>query len=76
MANHLRMAMIQAIVTLHQRGWSKRRIARELRADWNFCARCFRIRLCSQDVRFPLPGWPGAYNRRSTVALMLKFETE
>ena len=33
MANHLRMAMIQAIVTLHQRGWSNRRIARELGVD-------------------------------------------
>ena len=33
MANHLRMAMIHAILTLHQRGWSKRRIARELGVD-------------------------------------------
>ena len=33
MANHLGMAMIHAILTLHQRGWSKRRIARELGVD-------------------------------------------
>ena len=39
MANHLRMAMIQAIVTLHQRGWSARRIARELGVDRGAVAR-------------------------------------
>jgi transposase len=33
MSNHLGMAMIHAILTLHQRGWSKRRIARELGVD-------------------------------------------
>jgi transposase len=33
MANHLKVAMIHAIVMLHQRGWSKRRIARELGVD-------------------------------------------
>ena len=30
MANLLRMALIETIFTLHQRGWSQRRIAREL----------------------------------------------
>lgn len=30
MANRLKMAMIQSIITLHKRGWSGRRIAREL----------------------------------------------
>src|SRR5271170_1317142 len=33
MANHLDMANIDSIVTLHQRGWSQRRIARELGID-------------------------------------------
>jgi transposase len=33
MANHLKMAMIQAILTLHGRGWSRRKIARELGID-------------------------------------------
>jgi len=33
MANRLKMAMIHAILTLHQRGWSQRRIARELGVD-------------------------------------------
>jgi len=30
MANQLKMAMVNAILTLKQRGWSQRRIAREL----------------------------------------------
>ena len=30
MANQLRMARVQSIITLHEHGWSHRRIAREL----------------------------------------------
>jgi transposase len=30
MANHLTMALVETILSLHQRGWSQRRIAREL----------------------------------------------
>lgn len=33
MANHLQMAKVNAIMTLHARGWSSRRIARELGVD-------------------------------------------
>ena len=33
MANQLKVAMYQSIITLHQRGWSRRRIARELGLD-------------------------------------------
>src|SRR6516162_2147470 len=33
MANHLSMATIDFVLTLHQRGWSHRRIARELNID-------------------------------------------
>jgi len=33
MANQLKMAMVNAILTLQQRGWSQRRIARELGID-------------------------------------------
>ncbi len=33
MANHLNMAEIEAILTLHQQGWSKRKIAKELNID-------------------------------------------
>jgi transposase len=33
MANRLKMALIETIQSLHQRGWSQRRIARELKVD-------------------------------------------
>jgi transposase len=39
MANHLSMANIDFIVTLHQRGWSQRRIARQLDIDRETVAR-------------------------------------
>jgi transposase len=39
MANHLDMANIDSIVILHQRGWSQRRIARELGLDRETVAR-------------------------------------
>lgn len=39
MANHLGVAMIHAIVMLHRRGWSRRRIARELGVDRGAVAR-------------------------------------
>jgi len=39
MANQLKMAMVNAILTLQQRGWSQRRIARELGIDRETVAR-------------------------------------
>ena len=30
MANHLQMALVETILSLHNRGWSQRRIAEEL----------------------------------------------
>ena len=39
MANQLKMAMVNAILTLKQRGWSQRRIARELGIDRETVAR-------------------------------------
>jgi transposase len=44
MANHLSMATIDYIHTLHQRGWSNRRIARELNIDRETVARHLRAR--------------------------------
>ena len=39
MANYLKMALSEAIVTLFRQGWSKRRIARELGVDRGSVAR-------------------------------------
>ncbi len=42
MANRLKMAMIQSILTLHSQGWSERRIARELRVNRETVSRYVR----------------------------------
>ncbi len=43
MANQLEMAMVNAILTLKQRGWSQRRIARELGIDRETVARYLNL---------------------------------
>ena len=42
MANQLKMALIETILTLHQRRWSQRRIARELNIHRETVARYLR----------------------------------
>src|SRR5260370_33821607 len=42
MPNLLKVAMIETILSLHQRGWSQRRIARELGIDRETVARHLR----------------------------------
>ncbi len=44
MANQLKMADVQTILTLHEQGWSARRIARELQMDRATVARHIRLR--------------------------------
>ena len=44
MANRLKMALIETIQSLHQRGWSQRRIARELNVDRETVAKHLRGR--------------------------------
>ena len=39
MSNQLKMAQVQSILALHVRGWSQRRIARELGVDRETVAR-------------------------------------
>ncbi|MEI8373786.1 MAG: IS21 family transposase [Planctomycetota bacterium] len=46
MANQLTMADIQAILTLHKRGWRNRRIARELNIDRETVAKYIRASAC------------------------------
>ena len=43
MANQLKMADIQALLALHERGWSNRRIARELSIDRETVGRHVRL---------------------------------
>ena len=44
MANRLKMALTESIHSLHQRGWSQRRIARELNVDRETVAKHLRAR--------------------------------
>jgi transposase len=55
MANQLQMADIQCIMTLHGRGWSRRRIARELGIDRETVARHVRLLAAGQVVAGPNP---------------------
>ncbi len=43
MANRLKMATVQSILTLHERGWSARRIARELQVNRETVSRHVRL---------------------------------
>jgi transposase len=51
MANQLKMAQVQAIIELHRRGWSQRRIAQELGIDRETVARY--VRPCSAGESNP-----------------------
>jgi transposase len=46
MANRLTMARVQAILSLHERGWPQRRIARELDVDRETVAKYVRAVAC------------------------------
>ncbi len=43
MANHLKMEIRETILSLHRRGWSKRRIARELGVDRSAVRRALEV---------------------------------
>jgi transposase len=58
MANQLKMADIQALLALHGRGWSQRRIARELGIDRETVAR--HIGLASAAAAKPASAPPGS----------------
>jgi hypothetical protein len=55
MANELKMGQIEAILSLHQRGWSNRRIAKELGVHRETVARCIGChQLPSKPARAPI----------------------
>ena len=57
MANRLKMAKVHSIQTLHARGWSQRRIARELGVHRETVARCELAN--TRLARYPSPRYPG-----------------
>jgi transposase len=58
MANQLKMADVQALMALHERGWSKRRIARELGIDRETVGRY--VRLADAVMAKPASAPPGS----------------
>jgi transposase len=56
MANRLRMALIETIITLRRRGWSRRRIARELGVDRETVTRHLRGATEASNATIAPPG--------------------
>ena len=56
MANRLRMALIETIITLRRRGWSRRRIARELGVDRETVTRQLRGAAKASNAAIAPPG--------------------
>ena len=57
MANRLKMAKVQTILTLRSRGWSFRRIGRELGVDRGAVRRHVRLAEAGAPTVKPPPGW-------------------
>jgi transcriptional regulator with XRE-family HTH domain len=56
MANQLKMALIETILTLQRRGWSQRRIARELDIDRETVGRYLRMAESASKPAIALAG--------------------
>ena len=69
MANHLSMAINDSIVALHQRGWSQRRIARELNIDRESVARHLRAEeTAPKPANAPLGSGPPQADSNPAIA--------
>ena len=57
MGNHIKVAVMNSIITLYERGWSQRKIARELDLDRETVRRYIRLkRLGGSKPAIPTPG--------------------
>ncbi len=69
MANLLKMAMIETILSFHRLGWSNRRIARELGIDRDAVSRHIRRAVAESKAAKAPPGWrPGANDPKAAKA--------
>src|SRR5947209_3385136 len=69
MANHLSMAINDSILALHQRGWSQRRIARELNIDRETVARHLQAQETeSKPANAPLGSGPPQPDSKPAIA--------
>jgi len=62
MANQLRMATVESIISLYQSGWSRRRIAKQLGVDRETVSRHLRLAATGSNPALVLTG-PSADNR-------------
>ena len=65
MANHVKVAMVNAITTLKKLGWPKRRIARELGIDRETVTRYFELEQLDSKPATNAPIGSGAITGRS-----------
>jgi len=70
MANNLEAEMVSTIVTLHSKGWSKSRIARELGIDRGAVARHLKLMTAERDSKPAIPtiGSPLAENSKPAIS--------
>jgi len=68
MANQLKMAIVESIVTLYERGWSKRQIARELGLDRETVARHLRQAIESKPATSKLDSPAPAEGSKPAIA--------
>ncbi len=68
MANQLKMAIIESILALYQRGWSKRQIARELGLDRETVARHLRLAVASKPASAHLDSPASAEGSKPAIA--------
>ena len=68
MANQLKMAIIESIIALYQRGWSRRQIARELGLDRETVARHLRLAVKSKPASAPFESPAPAEGSKPAIA--------
>jgi len=71
MANNCEAVMVTAIIALHRKGWSKSRIARELKIDRGAVARHIRLSATEADVSKPsisTSGLSGSENSKPSIS--------
>ncbi len=78
MANRLKMAMIQSILTLHLQGWSARRIARELQVNRETVSRYVRAGADgnSKPAKAPISGPGSAESKPAKAPILAPGESE
>ena len=74
MGNYIKVAVMNSIITLYERGWSQRKIARELDLDRETVQRNIRLkRLGGSKPAIPTPGNPSPGSSKPAIPTAGKF---